>query len=154
MPVTVLIAGNTSDDQSLPSNSGRQIINRMFAITIQGQAVLNVKKKSGLTGRISTRRRHLSRDVDERSGPRNQMSKSTTGRPSVDLQRACGPSADLQKACDRTVHGAQGTASAQPEAECAQRAVGNKDEGCRADHRATVRAAELVLAGTRSPWKI
>jgi hypothetical protein len=45
MPVTVLIAGNTSGDQSLPSNEGRQIINRTFAITIQGQVVLNVRRE-------------------------------------------------------------------------------------------------------------
>ena len=67
------------------------------------------------------------------------------------------PGVDLQRACRGTGRGARGRVSAPLEAECAQGVAGNKDERCRADHRvawATVRAAELVLAGTRSPWKI
>ena len=69
MLVTVLIGGDRSGDQSLPPNSGRQTINRMFAITGKGQVVLNVRKKSGMTGQVSLRRRHLSRALDARWGP-------------------------------------------------------------------------------------
>lgn len=105
MLVTVLIGGNRSGDQSLPSNSGRQIINRMFAITRKGQVVLNVRKKSGMTGRVSMRRRHLSRALDVRRGSWNWMSSSTAGRPCVHQTRACGGN----------VHGARGTASGQPD---------------------------------------